>query len=104
MLLYLKVCPCMNGPCYNGCVGCDNPVCSQSENIFVFSKYNSYWNAPLVFDSMGEYSEVDFEYGPNTDLSGSCSVQFQNKFYVFGGGYQPLQVIDYWSTSIYTRH
>ena len=41
---------------------------------------------------LGDYSEISFEFGPNTDVYQSCSVTFRGHFYLFGGGNEPRQV------------
>jgi len=42
---------------------------------------------------LGEYSEISFIYGENTDIYRSCSVTYKNNFYLFGGLYEKRQVL-----------
>ena len=38
------------------------------------------------------YEEIDFEFGGNTEVYKSCSLQWQNSYYVFGGFYERRHV------------
>jgi len=40
----------------------------------------------------GEYSDIWFVYGDKTDVYESCSVTYQNRFYIFGGHYEKRQI------------
>ena len=40
----------------------------------------------------GEYSEIDFTYGADTDLHQGCAVEYKNQFYVFGGENEKWQI------------
>ena len=42
--------------------------------------------------NLGGYSRVNFEFGLKTDIYESCSVEYKNKFFVFGGYYEQRQV------------
>ena len=34
---------------------------------------------------LGDHRQASFEYGENTEIYYSCSVEYENEFYVFGG-------------------
>ena len=36
----------------------------------------------------GGYNQVDFKFGDDTEVHRSCSLQWQNRYYVFGGLYE----------------
>ena len=38
------------------------------------------------------YEQLDFQFDNNTEVYGSCSLQWHNHFYVFGGSNTPRQV------------
>ena len=40
----------------------------------------------------GGYRKLDFVFGNGTDADSSCSVQWRNQFYIFGGSSQEQQV------------
>ena len=40
----------------------------------------------------GGYQKVDFEFGKETEVFQSCSLQWQNRYYVFGGFHKQRQV------------
>ena len=49
---------------------------------------------PFIIDYYGNVkSEIDFSFDENTDLNGACSVNYRDRAYVFGGLFQPRQVI-----------
>ena len=67
---------------------------AQNSTVLVLSKYAQSWKNPLVIDVSGvEHTEIDFGYGHDTDLYLSCSVQYQDTFYIFGGLFEPRQVL-----------
>ena len=45
-----------------------------------------------MIDSHGGYEQLDFEFGDGTEAYGSCSLQWHNHFYVFGGDKESRQV------------
>ena len=40
----------------------------------------------------GGYEQLDFDFGYGTDVEKSCSLQWQNQYYVFGGHNEKRQV------------
>ena len=40
----------------------------------------------------GGYEQLDFEFGDDTEVEHSCSLQWQNHYYVFGGWNEERQV------------
>ena len=36
----------------------------------------------------GGYDQLDFEFGDDTEVENSCSLQWQNRYFVFGGDYE----------------
>ena len=91
--------------CYDGCKDCDNPVCTEKD-VLVLSTYDSDNKVPMIisFDGKnkiktkflniysGEYREASFEYGTQTEVWDSCSVEFKGEYYVFGGKEEKTQV------------
>ena len=48
---------------------------------------------PFVIDFNGSVNkDVTFRFEDNTDVYAACSVLYREKWYVFGGNYQPRQV------------
>ena len=43
-------------------------------------------------NSRGGYEQLDFEFGNDTEVYASCSLQWQNDYYVFGGRSEERQV------------
>ena len=46
----------------------------------------------FLIKSPGGYQQLDFEFGSYTEVFRSCSLQWQNLFYVFGGYKERRQV------------
>ena len=38
-----------------------------------------------ILDTFGRSRDVDFAYGEGTSVQKSCSITWQNEFYIFGG-------------------
>ena len=49
-------------------------------------------NVAYSISPHGGYDRIDFEFGDNTEVYLSCSLQWQNLFYVFGGFDEKRQV------------
>ena len=47
---------------------------------------------PIRIEHSGDNTKVNIKYGSDTDTYGSCSLEYQNIFYVFGGYWQMRQV------------
>ena len=41
---------------------------------------------------LGGYDQLNFQFGHNTEVHHSCSLQWQNNYYIFGGYYERRQV------------
>ena len=92
-------CPCQPG-CPDGCP-CPDYTCEIDDSTDDFSvlvlqhggSNIAYALDPFVLDFDGNMnSNVRFTFEDNTDLFASCSVLYDDKWYVFGGQYQPRQV------------
>ena len=47
---------------------------------------SSKWDGvAYLIDPRGSYEKLDFEYGHSTEVLNSCSLQWHNHYYVFGG-------------------
>lgn len=83
----IKECPC-NENCATGCP-CEGYVCSDDEisttAVLVLSTHYEP-SDPILVDFRGRVDrEMVFTLEADTSVTGSCSVKFQGKFYVFGG-------------------
>ena len=65
---------------------------SDNGTVLVLSKYTKTWKNPISINYKGEHQDAIFDYGVDTDLYLSCSVQYKDAFYIFGGLFQPRQV------------
>ena len=45
-----------------------------------------------LINPRGGFVQLDFYYGAGTEILSSCSLQFRNQYYVFGGRFQNKQV------------
>ena len=103
----IQTCPCQSG-CPNGCpcpvYQCPTTTTTSPEittttsstktSILILSTFQS--NRPLITNGAGkvEYpvSDFMFMYGDETEVYHSCSVTWQNQFYIFGGDKKKNQV------------
>ena len=53
---------------------------------------NKGYKRAFKINPLGGYEVLKFEFGKDTEVHGSCSVQWQNQHYVFGGQNQKRQV------------
>ena len=90
-------CPCQTG-CPKGCP-CENYDCQIDDSTDDYSvlvlQHGGGNNKldPFVIDFNGSVNkEVTFRFEDNTDVYAACSVLYREKWYVFGGNYQPRQV------------
>ena len=60
-------------------------------NILAINTYKGNKRA-FSINPRGGYQEVNFEFGVNTEVAGSCSLQWKNINYVFGGYNKGQQV------------
>ena len=60
-------------------------------NILAINTYKGSKRA-FSINPRGGYQEVNFEFGVNTEVAGSCSLQWKNINYVFGGYNKGQQV------------
>ena len=91
-------CPCQAG-CPEGCP-CDDYDCQIDDSTDDYSvlvlQHGGGNNKldPFVIDFNGSVNkEVTFRFEDNTDVYAACSVLYRERWYVFGGNYQPRQVI-----------
>ena len=59
--------------------------------MLILSTYSDL-NKPLLTDINEREDYIDFAYEPDTEAFGSCSIKFENRFYVFGGRDEPRQI------------
>ena len=101
----LQKCPCRED-CPSGCP-CPQYDCSdqlttttsiststttQSTSVLVLNR-PLYDNVPILLDSSGLVNtNLTFTFGPGTDVNWSCSLNWRNEFYVFGGQERKSQV------------
>ena len=45
-----------------------------------------------MINPLGGYEKLDFEFGDGTEVGHSCSLQWKNEYYVFGGYNEKRQV------------
>ena len=84
-------CPCQQN-CPDGCP-CPNFECTDPRAVLVL---NSYYgpNVPVLIDAEGRFdTNLVTQFGEETQVHGSCSVTYRNKFYIFGGQFQKRQII-----------
>ena len=104
----LKECPCQEN-CPNGCP-CPNYSCQaattttkvettttpvvQNKTVLVLhSSYNGSWKPALLIDSSGRQDELGcFSHDDNSQAHWSCSLNWENEFYIFGGKRYPRQI------------
>ena len=55
------------------------------KNVLVLSTKTGKPNQPMIISFNGDYKEASFQFGPDTEVEYSCSLEFKNQFYVFGG-------------------
>ena len=60
--------------------------------MLILSTYSDL-NKPLLTDINEREDYIDFAYEPDTEAFGSCSIKFENRFYVFGGRDEPRQFV-----------
>ena len=60
-------------------------------DILAINTYNGDKRAYSINPRSG-YQKLDFEFGADTEVHQSCSLQWQNTFYVFGGKNEKRQV------------
>ena len=79
--------------CYDGCRNCENPICPTIEqDVLVLSTYELI-RVPMIISFDGiNHREASFTFGDNTEVHFSCSLEYRNQFYVFGGLNQKRQV------------
>ena len=53
--------------------------------IISFTGEHYFTEKQLNINYSGDYREASFRYGSNTEIYYSCSVEYKNEFYVFGG-------------------
>ena len=99
-------CPCQAG-CEDGCP-CANYDCQiddSTDDYSVLVLQHAGGNNkmdPFVIDFNGNVNkEVTFRFEDNTDVYAACSVLYRERWYVFGGNYQPRQVSSYSSPVYY---
>ena len=62
------------------------------KTVLVLNTHESI-NVPVLVDAEGRLdSELMTVYGEETEVHGSCSVTYQNRFYMFGGKKQKRQI------------
>ena len=90
-------CPCQAG-CSDGCP-CANYDCEIDDSTDDYSvlvlQHGGSNNKldPFVIDFNGSVNkDVTFRFEDNTDVYAACSVLYRERWYVFGGNYQPRQV------------
>ena len=90
-------CPCQAG-CPEGCP-CGNYDCQiddSTDDYSVLVLQHAGGNNkmdPFVIDFNGSVNkDVTFRFEDNTDVYAACSVLYRERWYVFGGNYQPRQV------------
>ena len=49
-------------------------------------------NRPLLMDSNGDFTSIDFKMESLTEVSHSCSASINGEFYIFGGTTRQRQV------------
>ena len=68
------------------CVNTDGSFwCKDTRDKKSVLALSTYYSNKAVFISGISYTQLSFNYGSNTSVSYSCSLAFQNEFYVFGG-------------------
>ena len=53
--------------------------------IISFTGEHDFTEKQLSINYSGDYREASFQYGSSTEVYYSCSVEYKNEFYVFGG-------------------
>ena len=77
----LKQCPC-HEQCIDGCP-CPSYKCPTVLGLNTWNQI--YTTDPQLINTDGDQLSVAFEYDKDTEVDGSCSVLFNNQFFVFGG-------------------
>ena len=54
------------------------------KDVLVLSTTNGE-KQPMVISFNGDYREAEFQFGRRTEVFRSCSIEYKNQFYVFGG-------------------
>ena len=67
-----------------------SPVLEKSW-ILVLNSWSSS-NIPLIIDGKGQSKEIEFSFGPGTQVESSCSVVWHGKMFVFGGSRYKRQI------------
>ena len=82
----------VNCPCQENCPeGCPCPAyeCPTGSQSSWVLPLNTYWKSndftTLIIDGFGRSKKINFSYDSKTEVSGSCSVVWHGKMYVFGG-------------------
>ena len=60
-------------------------------DILAINTYDGNKRAYSIISQVG-YEQLDFEFGAGTEVDWSCSLQWQNRYYVFGGENERRQV------------
>ena len=47
---------------------------------------------PMIIDGNGQSKDIEFEYGSETQMSGSCSIIWRGTMYVFGSSKEKRQI------------
>ena len=65
-----------------------------TKKILEILAINTYYDVKQAFsiNPRGSYEKLDFEFSKNTEVWNSCSLQWHNHYYVFGGESHTLQV------------
>ena len=65
---------------------------AQNKTVLVLNSYRGWWPA-LLIDSNGRQEKVDcFTRDENSEAFHSCSLVWNNQFYVYGGFYNGRQI------------